>query len=145
MASLLPQNNPGDAPRTQTYIFPMRPLLFFFLLPAALVLLGRASPAHAQSAPLPPVWERVIEMPLRPVPGGPPHLAGPGPAPPPPELTGQDRNISVWRHLVGRRDLPIPDAELEALAERDRAERQGRPTEGSGLVVPRSFGPAAPR
>jgi hypothetical protein len=97
------------------------------------------------STPLPPVWERVVELPLRPVEGGPPHLAGPGPAPPPPELSGRDSNPSGWRHLVGRRDLPIPDAELDALAERDRNERRGRPADGLGLVTPRSLGPAAPR
>jgi hypothetical protein len=57
----------------------------------------------------------------------------------------RDRDVSVWRHLVGRRDLPIPDSELEALAARDRAERQGRSAEGLGLVTPRSLGPAAPR
>lgn len=123
----------------------MRPRIPALLLPAALALLAQAAPVPAQGETLPPVWERVLEMPLRPVAGGPPHLAGPGPTPPPPELSGRDRDVSVWRHLVGRRDLPIPDAELEALAERDRAERQGRPAEGPGLVTPRSLGPAAPR
>jgi hypothetical protein len=112
----------------------------------AIALLAPGLGAHGQtSVPLPPVWERVVELPLRPVEGGPPHLAGPGPAPPPPELSGRDRNPSAWRHLVGRRDLPIPDAELDALAERDRSERQGRPVDGLGLVTPRSLGPAAPR
>lgn len=110
----------------------------------ALALFATGTPARAQD-PLPPVLERVLEMPLRPVAGGPPHLAGPGPAPPPPELTGRDRDVSAWRHLVGRRDLPIPDSELDALAERDRAERQSRFTESLGIVTPRSLGPAAPR
>jgi hypothetical protein len=112
----------------------------------ALALLAPAHGAHGQaSTPLPPIWERVVELPLRPVEGGPAHLAGPGPAPPPPELSGRDRNPSVWRHLVGRRDLPIPDSELDVLAERDRIERQSRPAERPGMVTPRSLGPAAPR
>jgi hypothetical protein len=116
---------------------------------AILLALALLTPAHGAlgqaSTPLPPVWERMVELPLRPVEGGPAHLAGPGPAPPPPELSGRDRNPSVWRHLVGRRDLPIPDSELDALAERDRIERQGRPADSLGLVTPRSLGPAAPR
>lgn len=119
--------------------------MLFWMFLSILTFGGWVTPVLARSEPLPPVWERVLEMPLRPVAGGPPHLAGPGPEPPPRESTSQDRNLSVWRHLVGRRDLPIPDAELEALAERDRAERQGRPTESPGLLTPRSLGPAAPR
>jgi hypothetical protein len=114
------------------------------LLTLALLAAGHGAQGQTPT-PLPPVWERVVELPLRPVEGGPPHLAGPGPAPPPPELSGRDRNSSAWRHLVGRRDLPIPDADLEALAERDRNERRGQPANGPGLVTPRSMGPAAPR